>query len=249
MRAKRAGHFQFCPHIHLETVAATMHMDMPEGMSRDGAGKIPSDLFPFLDLATYDYSFAFTNFLNTIDSDSKYLIETPLELVWNHESANPYFITSSSLPRTTTTLLLTRSSEKVNLAKPADWDAWISFLRTRATKNKIWDPVNPDLSGKPTSLEAPKVPELTIPDDHSLFDMNANNALKAQKMVYKIRVAEYERQNEAFGDLISCIQDTTPLLNFIFLLKTEEPHPWNFLRGLKRRFGPCHKPPATLFLP
>ncbi|MCJ1267750.1 hypothetical protein MMC22_007636 [Lobaria immixta] len=91
-------------------------------------------------------------------------------------------------------------SEKVNLAKPADWNAWIPFLRTRATRNKIWELVNPDLSVKPMLLKAPKTPELTIPDDDSLCDIDAYNPFKAQKKVHKVGMAEYERQREALAD-------------------------------------------------
>ncbi|MCJ1265435.1 hypothetical protein MMC22_005313 [Lobaria immixta] len=131
------------------------------------------------------------------------------------------------------------STKEVIPAKPEDWGSWISFVRTRATKSRIWDLVNPSLTEKPVALEDPEVPEYDIPEDGKDFD---HEAFKAQTRVYKMRLAEFERQNESSGDHISCIQDTIPIHNLIFFLETEEPHPWNILRAVKRRFGPCDEP-------
>lgn len=130
-------------------------------------------------------------------------------------------------------------TKEVILATPEDWGSWISLVRTRATKSRIWDLVNPSLTEKPVALEDPEVPEYDIPEDGKDFD---HEAFKAQTRVYKMRLAEFERQNESSGDHISCIQDTIPIHNLIFFLETEEPHPWNILRAVKRRFGPCDEP-------
>lgn len=105
--------------------------------------------------------------------------------------------------------------------------------------SRIWDLVNPNLPEKPVALEALEEPEYIIPEDGKDIDYEA---FKAQTRVYKTRMAEFERQNESFGDLISCIQDTIPIHHFIFFPETEEPHPWNILRAVKRRFGPCGEP-------
>lgn len=88
-------------------------------------------------------------------------------------------------------------------------------------------------------LEEPEKPEYDIPDDSKDFDYKAR---KAQTKVYKTRLAEFERQNESFSDLIPFIQDTIPIHNFIFFLETQEPHPWNILQAVKRRFKPCDEP-------
>lgn len=72
-------------------------------------------------------------------------------------------------------------TKKVVLAKPADWDAWIFFVRTQATNSRIWDLVNPDLTVRPIALQEPTEPEYDIPDDDSLFHKFGNEACKARQ--------------------------------------------------------------------
>ena len=62
-------------------------------------------------------------------------------------------------------------------------------------------------------------------------------AYKARKDIYKTKLAKYERQEKAFGDLITFIQETIAAHNVVFIQK-EDPHPWNILQALKRRLAP-----------
>lgn len=140
-------------------------------------------------------------------------------------------------PTQTITRSLTMSTKKVILSKPADWDAWIFSVRIRATSTRIWDLVNPDLTVRPVSLKEPIEPEFQFPADDAQFDKLKYEAYKARKDIYKTNLAEYERQEKAFGDLISFIQDTIAAHNVPFIQK-EEPHPWNLLRALKLRPAP-----------
>lgn len=55
--------------------------------------------------------------------------------------------------------------------------------------------------------------------------------------MYKVKLAKYERQKEAFGELISFTQDTITAHN-VTIIQKEEPHPWNIFRALKRRLAP-----------
>ena len=129
------------------------------------------------------------------------------------------------------------TTKKVILAKSADWDAWLSFVRTWAVNTQIWDLVSPDLEERPVSVEQPIEPEFTVPDDDAQFDKVKYEAYKARKDVYKTKLARYERQEKAFGDLITFIQETIAAHNDIFIQK-KEPHPWNILQALKQRLAP-----------
>lgn len=129
-------------------------------------------------------------------------------------------------------------TKKVILSKPADWEAWISFVRTRATNNRIGDLINPDLTDKPATLQEPAEPEeYNVPDDPNLFNQKAYEAYKAGKDIYKTRLARFEREEKAFWDLISFIQETIAAHN-VTLIQKEESHPWNILRALKQRLAP-----------
>ena len=90
-----------------------------------------------------------------------------------------------------------------------------------------------------SSLPLVKPTELVfhIPDDDRLFDRNAYEAYEARKDVYKGKLAQYEHQNKAFGDLISFTQATIAAHNVTFIQK-EDPHPWNILSALKRHPAP-----------
>ena len=77
------------------------------------------------------------------------------------------------------------SNKKIVLAKPADWDAWIYFVRIRATNNGIWDLINPDLDVKPASLTMPTKPEYVMPAKDTDFNIVTYNAFKAREDLYK----------------------------------------------------------------
>lgn len=133
--------------------------------------------------------------------------------------------------------MMSSITKKVILAKPANWDAWISFVRTRAINNRIWDLVNPDLTTQPVSFKEPVESEFQIPDDDTQFDKIKYEADKARKDVNKTSLAKFERQRKAFGDLISFIQETIAAHNVTFIQK-EESHPWNLLQALEKRLTP-----------
>ncbi|SLM40368.1 hypothetical protein LPUS_11143 [Lasallia pustulata] len=57
------------------------------------------------------------------------------------------------------------------------------------------------------------------------------------KEVYKIDLADFERQAKALSDLTTFLQDTISAHNITYL-KNVEPHPWDILRALKKRLAP-----------
>lgn len=97
--------------------------------------------------------------------------------------------------------------------------------------------MNPDRTARPVALQESAEPEYDIPDDDTLFDKASYEVYRARMELYKVKLAKYERQKEAFGELISFAQVTTTAHNVTFIQK-EEPHLWNILRALKRRFAP-----------
>lgn len=129
------------------------------------------------------------------------------------------------------------TSRKIVLAKPADWDAWISFVRTRASTNtKIWHLVNSDLCERPNALLEPIESGFKMPANNNQFDSVKFKAYKAWKDLFKSQLAKYERQEKAFSDLLIFIQETIAAHNITFIQKAE-PHPWNILRALKLRLA------------
>lgn len=137
----------------------------------------------------------------------------------------------------TTTPITMPSKKKIILAKPADWDAWFSFVRARATNSRIWNLIDPGLTEQPVSLVKPIVPQYLMPDNDADFNIDTYNVFKAHKHLYKTDYALFERQQNAFGDIISFFWETIATHNLKFI-QSEDPHPWNILRALKRRFAP-----------
>ena len=128
------------------------------------------------------------------------------------------------------------STKKVVLSKPSDWDAWIYYVRTRATNSRVWSLVNPDLTTRPASLDESEEPGIDIPADGILPD-GTLDLYKLRKEQYKTQLAKFERQQKAFADLITFTQETIAAHNAVFIQKVE-PHPWDLLRALKKRFAP-----------
>lgn len=118
------------------------------------------------------------------------------------------------------------SIKKVILAKAADWDPWISFVRKRAKVNRIWDYVDPSLPTKPAQPQYPAKPIL-IRLQGGRVDPTSLEAYKLELLEHKIELAEYERQEKAFADLIEFIQETIAAQNIVFI--QNEDHLWDML--------------------
>lgn len=123
------------------------------------------------------------------------------------------------------------------LSNTTDWDAWIFFVRSRATYNGIWELIDPDLTERPVALEKPIKPLYVMPKTDADFNIVTYNAYKARKEIHETDRGLYEQQRNAFGDVLSFIQETIAPENVMFI-QNEELHPWNQLRALKRRLAP-----------
>ena len=128
---------------------------------------------------------------------------------------------------------------KIVLKKPADWETWLSFVRIRAQINEIWDRINPELAVRPACLTKPaNEPTFILPrDEIADFDLPAYRLFKASYRSYKHDLRKYEKQQQAFLDIINFVQETIAFRH-AELLVGEESHPWNILRALKKRLAP-----------
>lgn len=129
------------------------------------------------------------------------------------------------------------TSKKIILAKPSDWDSWLSFVKARATGTRVWNLIDPELTVRPVSLLEPIAPFYIIPVNDADFNIATYNTYKARKDLYKTDLALFERETKALSDIISFIQDTITASNVAFI-QLEEAHPWNYLRALKARLAP-----------
>ena len=129
------------------------------------------------------------------------------------------------------------ATRKIVLAKPADWETWISFLKTKATNLGVWELVNPDLTEKPAAKERPAKPIFEPPQDAAQIDNNAFNLFKIQSAVYKLNLDEYEREQKAFTDITNFIHDTLAIQVAAFT-KGADADPWSQLRALKLKLAP-----------
>ncbi|SLM36894.1 Ribonuclease H-like domain [Lasallia pustulata] len=134
------------------------------------------------------------------------------------------------------------NNKRVILAKAGDWDMWIATVRIRASNLRVWNLVTPDAEEKPQRLVEPERPSTTA--IHTARAGGNVEAVKSameiynlDKEVYKIDLADFERQAKALSDLTTFLQDTISAHNITYL-KNIEPHPWDILRALKKRLAP-----------
>ena len=97
--------------------------------------------------------------------------------------------------------------------------------------------VNPDLRDKPQRLQPPLVPTFIIPPAGTPLDKDTLEIDKVQNSLYQTQLAEFERQQRAFGDLISFIQETVAA-HVVTYFQKEDSHPWSILGALKLRLAP-----------
>ena len=114
---------------------------------------------------------------------------------------------------------------------------WFLFVRTRATNSGIWNLVNPETTPKPLDVLPPIKPVFILPIDPSTYDPAAYEVFKVQTHIYKLWLGEYEKQQKAYADLITFIQETVTVQNATYIQKVDA-HPWNLLRALKERLAP-----------
>ena len=90
---------------------------------------------------------------------------------------------------------------------------WIATVRIRASNLRVWDIVTPNAEEKPLQLEKPDRPS-TI----AIYTARAGGNAEAVKIaveiynldkeVYKIDLADFERQAKALSELTTFLQDT-----------------------------------------
>ena len=133
----------------------------------------------------------------------------------------------------------TTTTKKVILAKLAK-GRLVLFCLHPGSDHTYLGSYQPGLKEKLFALEQSTEPEFTVPDDNNQFDKVKYEAYKAQKDIYKTKLAKYKQQEKAFGDLITFIQETIAAHNVVFIQK-KNPHSWNILQALKRQLAPSDK--------
>ena len=111
----------------------------------------------------------------------------------------------------------TTTKKTIVLSKPADLNAWISFVKAWATSNWIWDLIDPNLDVKPVSFLKPVAPRYAMPVYDTDFNITIYNAYKARNDLFKTDFEIYERQQKALSNIITFIQDTIATHNVTFL--------------------------------
>ena len=106
-------------------------------------------------------------------------------------------------------------AKQIRMEKPADWSVWLSFVRIRE---------EPELG------EATDAAAITV----------AYQIYKGQMILYRSKLAKYNKQHDAFNTLILHIQSTISAAAAIFL-EAEYAHPYNLLRALKLRLAPSNQ--------
>ena len=121
------------------------------------------------------------------------------------------------------------------LSKSEDWSTWIAFIRIKATNANVWHLIDPDLPSQPTILTEPVGPELIVGD---VFDQGEWNLYKVKEAVFRSHMAKYEKQKQAFDDIINYILETVSAQNAVLIQHVKTANPWDMLRTLKNSVAP-----------
>ena len=129
------------------------------------------------------------------------------------------------------------TTRKVSLSKQADWETWLSFIQTKATRSGIWDLINPSLATKAAEFPEPVKPSPPLPEPGQQVDKNAVETYKLLTADYKLDLDEYDRQQRALTEITNFIHETVSVQTATFIKKADT-HPWSQLRALKARLAP-----------
>lgn len=128
-------------------------------------------------------------------------------------------------------------AKKVALIKPADWDLWLSFVKTRANYLDVWHLVNPDLPEKPEIIAKPTLPIPPVPVPGQTLTEAQKSDYTFLNSIYKNSLKEYEKQRNALGDIVSFIQETISTTNAVHI-EHAGTNPWDILVALKKKLAP-----------
>lgn len=112
----------------------------------------------------------------------------------------------------------------VKLKTTDDWRKWIEQLRTEATKENVWEYINPDRNRmilEPAPLKPIEPTEPVITPENEAREATLWQKYAAQMDVYQIKLARYEKHRKRMNDIRSFIIDTIdiehkPLIHEIF---------------------------------
>lgn len=131
----------------------------------------------------------------------------------------------------------TVASRKIVLAKPTDWELWLSFIKNKAELNDVWDLINPHSEFPTPSYARPAKPPLYVPATPAAFDPIAAEYHRFQLRNYKELLSDYDRQQKTFSNIIDYIHETLSS-SYATVTRQVPSHPWSILRALKLHIAP-----------
>ena len=106
---------------------------------------------------------------------------------------------------------------------------WIATVRIRASNLRVWDIITPNMEKKPQQLIEPE-----RPSTRAIHTARAGGNIQAvksameiynlDKEVYKIDLADFERQAKALSDPTTFLQDTISAHNITYLRTLSHTH-------------------------
>jgi hypothetical protein len=133
-------------------------------------------------------------------------------------------------------ILLSNTTKQIRLNKSIDWVTWLFFVRIRAQNDEIWELIDSNIEIKSISL-AKSIESIYQKSDRlKNFNQKTFDFYQSKAMLYKAKLAKYEKQFEAFKKLIQFIQST--IFNSVtILIQDVNAHSQKQLEVLKARLS------------
>ncbi|KAL9593921.1 MAG: hypothetical protein Q9219_007317 [cf. Caloplaca sp. 3 TL-2023] len=132
------------------------------------------------------------------------------------------------------------SKSRIKLTTKKHWDLWFAAARAEAIGYQIWEFIDPDKDQRPVFPPEPTMSDPDIPKNISKADLER---AKIEFYFFKIRYKEWIRQRDSLKKITDFIFETISAASLRHIILTCEVHPWNYLRKLRRMYGPLEVTP------
>ena len=128
------------------------------------------------------------------------------------------------------------SSRKIILAKSADWNIWLSFIRNKIQLNDIWKKINLELinclSCLILSIEFMSYVSISL----EIFKQKLYDLWKLHDRLYLRALLNYDCQQKAFISIIDFIHESISTA-YSSIIRRKSFHSWNILRIFKHHLA------------